>query len=143
MSIAVSAPVTEAALDALRTLGRPIGDGARPPGPNPAPVTFYPFAVLYVGTTDMRGSLVHPREDGLHRLHVACVGRTRESAEAMRDEARALLLDVTSLAIEGYAVVYTEHAGSPETFRDDDVTPPLFNAIAVVNVFVTPDLSGS
>jgi hypothetical protein len=142
--VAISSPVTEAALALLRsTTGAPIGDAIRPEAPAKPPASFYPYGVLYVGTTDLRGTLVAPKEDGLHRLQVSCVGRTRAGAESLRDQARETLLDVTAWDIDGYAVASTEHAGSPQIFRDDDVSPALFNAITVVNVLVTPDGSGS
>lgn len=142
-TIALSSPVTEATLTALRTLGRPVGDGVKPSSPEKPPASFYPYLVLHTSTPDVRGSLVYPHEDALHRLHVACVGRTRESAEALRDEARALLLDSSTLDIDGYAVVWTRHAGSPEVSRNDQATPALYDAVVVVNVFVTPTDSGS
>jgi hypothetical protein len=142
VNVAISSPVTDAVLTAVRTLGRPVGDAVRPAGPTPAPTSFYPYAVVYVGTTRIEGSLVHPKEDGLHRVQITCVGLTRQAAEALRDDVRALLLEVDSLDIDGYVVVWTEHAGSPEVRRDDDTPPSVFSAVTVVNVFVTP-ISGS
>jgi hypothetical protein len=142
-AVAVTSPVTDAALRLVRSLDRPVGDAARPPGPTPAPASFYPYAVVYTGTPLLRGNLLNPKEDGLHRIHVAVVGRTRSSADALRDQIRELLCDVTAWSIDGHAVVNTEHADSPDIFRDDDVSPPLFNAVTVVNVWATPDGTGS
>lgn len=140
MSVAVSSAVTEAYLTALRELGRPIGDAVVPDGweAGRAPSNFYPYGVLYVGTTLMQGSLVNPKEDGLYRLQVTSVGKDRAGAEWLRDRVRPILLDVT-IEIDGFAVAWTELATSQPIFRDDDVTPPLFYAVDVVNLFVTPD----
>ena len=131
--VAVSSPVTEAYLDELATAtGRPIGDHRKPPGQE----NIYPYGVLRVDTPRTEGTLVDPNEDGLHRLQVSCIGLTRDSAEHLRDLARAVLHD-RSVVIDGHAVVWTESAGST-FFRDEDVKPPVFEAVVVVNVLVTP-----
>lgn len=142
--VAVSSPVTEAYLTALREIGRPIGDGEIPDGwqAGKPPVIFYPYGVLYVGTTLMQGSLVDPKEDGLHRLQVTSVGKDRAGTEWLRDRVRPILLD-TTVQIDGYAVVWTELVTSQPILRDDDVTPPLFYAVDVVNALVTPAQPGS
>lgn len=141
-AIAVSSPVTDAVLVALKTLGRPVGDHQRPAGPTQPPASFFPYYVVYVGTSRMQGTLVAPKEDGLHRVQVTTVGRVRGGVEVARDEARSLLLDPASLDIDGHAVVWTELAGGQPIARDDDVSPPLLYAVDVVNVFVTP-IAGS
>lgn len=133
MTVAQVSPVTTAYLDALRAVGRPIGDGRKPDGQ----AHLYPYGVLYVGTTDLRGDLLNPKEDGFHRLQVTTVGLTRESVEALRDDLRSVLHDRT-VDIDGHAVVWTEHAGGQEVNRDDDVTPAVFYGVDVANVYVTP-----
>lgn len=137
MTVATLHPVTVDAIRLVKTLGRPTGDAETPDGPTPPPASFYPYAVIYAGTVRMQGSLLDPKEDGLHRVQVTCVGKTRASAESLRDDALALLLDPDAWTIDGHAVVWTEHAGSPNTFRDDDVKPVLFSAVGVANVMVT------
>lgn len=131
--VAQVSPVTAAYLAALRTTGRPVGDARKPDGqPN-----LYPYGVLYVGTVDLRGTLVDPKEDGLHRVQVTTVGMTRASAEALRDDFRRILHDVT-VDIDGYSIVWTEHAAGQDVTRDDDVTPSVFYAVDAVNVYATP-----
>ena len=140
--VAVSAPVTAGYLAALKDLGFQVGDGERPPGPAKPPASFYPYAVLYTGTARMEGTLVQPHEDGVHRLQVSCVGLDRKGAEYLRDLARAVLLN-TDIEIEGHAIVWTELVVSRPIFRDDDVTPHLFNAVDIVHAYITPAPSGS
>lgn len=140
--VAVSTPVTDAYLAALRELGRPIGDAVRPAAPNPPPSSFYPYGVLYTGVVRLEGTLVDPHEDGLHRIQVTSIGRDRVGAEWLRDLVRPVLLD-TSVDIDGHAVVWTELVSSVPITRDDDVSPPLFYAVDVVNALITPTASGS
>lgn len=148
MSVAVSTPITEAYLSALSDIDHPaggkvkIGDATRPDGPQPGPKSFYPYGVLYVGTTVMQGTLVQPREDGLHRVQVTSIGLDRAGAEWLRDQVRPILLD-TTVDIDGYAVVYSALVTSMPVTRDTDVTPHLFYAVDVVNVFATPAETGS
>lgn len=130
--VAVSSPVTQAYLEALEATGRPVGDARKPSGPN-----LYPYAVLFVGTARMQGSLTDPHEDGLHRLQVSSVGLTRESVDALRDQVRPILLGRT-VDIDGHKVVWTELVTSLPVTRDDDVTPAVFTAVDIVNVLVTP-----
>lgn len=140
--VAEVSPVTAAYLSALRALGWQIGDGEKPPAPAKPPASFYPYAVLTVGTVMVDGSAVHPKEDGLHRLELAYVGRTREGVEVLRDAARRVLLS-PSTEIEDHAVVWTDMVNGLPVSRDTSVTPVLFSALDVVNVFVTPRPSGS
>lgn len=141
--VAVSSPVTAAYLQALKDIGDfPIGLAAAPPKPTPTPATFFPYAVLYVGTTLMQGTYVDPHEDGLYRLQVTSFGKTPQSAEHLRDLVRPVLLDV-SIDIDGFAVVWTELTNSQPIFRDDDVKPAIFSAVDVVNALITPANSGS
>lgn len=132
MSVAVESSIAAAYVSALEAIGRPVGLGKKPSGPN-----LYPYAVVYSGITDTDGSLLAPDEDGLHRIQVTCVGLTAESALALRDAARAVLCD-RSVVIPGRKVVRTEHAGSPPIYRDEDVTPNVFSAVEVRNIYVTP-----
>lgn len=138
MTVAISSPVTDAALALLGSLQWQVGDAARPPGPKPGPRSFYPYGVLYTGATRMDGTLLDPKEDALHRVQVTAVGLDRAGAEDYRDNARQLLLDPANWDIDGFAVVWTELVTSQPVTRDNDVDPPLFYAIDVINVFVTP-----
>lgn len=136
--VAESRPFTDATIALLRTTGRQIGDGVAPDGAANPPPKFFPYATVYTGTVTLLGSLDAPREDGIHRAHVNCVGRDRKGAERMRDQVRALLLDRTAWTIPGYAVTSVSHVVSPDVTRDDDVTPAVFVAPVLVDVLVTP-----
>lgn len=147
--VAQSFPVTEAVIDVLRTIENPgggdvqVGDAVKPVSPTPPPRSFFPYAVVYSGVTRIQGSLVEPKEDGLHRIQVTSIGLDRGGAEWLRDQVRALLLDVTTLDIDGYTVVWTELVTSLPIARDDDVTPAQFYAVDVINLFTTPAAPGS
>lgn len=140
--VAEVSPVTDALLIALRTTGKQIGDAIKPPSPNPPPTSFYPYAILYVGTPALDGNLLNPNEDGIHRAQVTSVAKDRRGAEWMRDRAREVLLD-TDLDIEGHVIVWSELESSPPITRDDDVSPPLFYAVDIFRLYVTPAASGS
>lgn len=147
--VAQSSPVTDAVLDLLRTIENPaggniqVGDAVRPPGPTPAPATFFPYAVVHTGLTLLDGTYVEPKEDGLYRIQVNSIGLDRAGAEWLRDQGRALLCDPSNYDIAGYVVVSTEFVTGLPTTRDDDVTPPLHTAIDVINVLATPAAGGS
>lgn len=141
--VAVSSPVTEAYLTALAGIipANRVGDGVKPPSPEPPPASFFPYLVLYVGTTLMQGTLIDPKEDGLHRVQVSSVGRSRESCEWLRDQVRPVLLDMT-LTGDGVVCVSTELVTSQPIQRDDDIAPAVFLAVDVINCLWTPS-SGS
>lgn len=145
-NVAQTAPVTAGVLAALRSItGRPIGDADKPAHHDAEPASMFPYAIVFVGTTALDGSLADPKEDGVHRVQVTCVGRLRESAETMRDRCRSILLDlVTAIDIDDHDVVWTELVTDPPTFREDEEgRPATFTAITVVNLCVTPVASGS
>lgn len=147
--VAVAATVTDAVLAALRAIPNPsggtihVGDAVKPDSPAKPPLSFYPYAIVYAGVVDTNGTLVAPHEDAIHRVQVICVGRDRLGAEWLRDQCRQILLDKTALAIDGAVVVWTESAGEPSVTRDDDLSPPVFSAVIVVNLKVTPTGAGS
>jgi hypothetical protein len=146
--VAVASPITDAVIDAVHAISNPaggviqVGDAIRPAAPERPPRGFYPYAVVYAGIVRTEGTLVDPHEDGVHRVQVTCVGLDRAGAEWLRDEVRQILLDKTALDVDGHVVVWTESAGEPSVFRDEDVKPALFVAPIVVNIKVTPT-SGS
>lgn len=144
-AVVLTSPFASAVLDALRTIPNPaggtvkVGDGVKPEGPSKPPRTFYPYGVADFSTVAIEGSLVEPKEDGVQRVHFTAVGLDRAGAEWLRDEAKTLLLDPSSLAIDGYSVVWTAHVTSPQSFRDDETDPQLFNAVTQIDIKVTPD----
>lgn len=140
MSIATSSPVTEGVLAALATVipSTRVGDGVKPPSPNPPPASFYPYLVVYTGLDLLDGNLLEPKEDGLHRVQVTSIGKDRIGAEWLRDQVREVLLDRDAVTITGHAVTWTELVTSQPIGRDDDVVPPLFFAVDIFHLFVTP-----
>lgn len=146
--IAVASPITEGVVAALETIGNPaggyiqVGDAVKPPAPTPPPATFFPYCVVRSTIVRTEGSCTDPKEDGLHRVEVTSIGKDRAGAQWLSDRAREVLLDPT-LDIESHAVVWSEDAGGQASRLDRDVTPPVFFAVAVVNLFVTPLASGS
>lgn len=137
LRVAPSKPITDAYLVALKTLGREVGDAAKPPSPANPPSSFYPYFVLYTGISRLQGSAEQSKEDGLHRLQVTTVGKTRAGVDDYRHQARTILLDIDT-SIDGHAVVWTELIAAQPVARDDDVKPPLFFAVDVVNALITP-----
>lgn len=134
-------PFTDALLAALKTIGRPIGDSAKPSSPNPPPTSFYPYANLYVGTANLDGTLVHPNEDGVHVAQVTSIAKERRGAEWMRHRVREVVL-AGDIDLGGYGVVWAELVTGQPVTRDDDVDPALFYAVDIFHLYVTP-VSGS
>lgn len=144
--VAETSPVTDGVLAALRTgTGLLIGDAEKPVNHNNDPATIFPYAIVYVGTVSLTGSLADPKEDGVHRVQVTCVGRIRETAEMLRDRCRSILLNLADpIDIDGHAVAWTDLVTDPPTFREDEQgKPSTFTAITVVNLCVTPVPTGS
>jgi hypothetical protein len=143
--IAVSSPVDDAVVAALKTLIDPgrVGDGTAPLLPKPTPSSAYPYIIARSSIVRSEGSLPAPKESALHRVELTVVGLDRAGVSWLADEARTLLIDVTTLDIDGGAVVWTEDAGGQPLRVDFDVTPNVFFAVVVVNVFVTTTPTGS
>lgn len=137
MHVATSSPVTAAVLAALEGLGVDVGDATQPPMPSPPPRASFPYCVVFTGISRLAGDLLHPNEDGLHRIHVKSVGLDRDGAEWLRDRVRPVLLD-RELPIDGHAITWSELVTSLPTQRDDVLSPPRFYANDVFHLFVTP-----
>lgn len=148
MTVSIATPVTEGVISALEAIANPsggyirVGDAAAPPSPKPPPSSFYPYCVVRSTIITSDGSATDPKEDGLHRVEVTSIGKDRAGAQWLSDRAREILLD-PELAIDDHAVVWSTDAGGQGTRPDRDVTPPVFFAVAVVNLFVTPLNTGS
>lgn len=143
MSVALSSPVTEAAIDALEAIvpGR-VGGGVKPASPEPPPRSFFPYCIVRTSIVRSEGSPPESKETGLHRVEVTSVGLDHAGAEWLVDQARTVLLDLT-LPIDGHAVVWSEDAGGQGARPDFDVTPHRIFAVVVVNLFVSPASTGS
>lgn len=148
MTIAVSSPVTDGVITALRTLPNPsggtirVGDADAPERPIPTPKTFYPYCTVRTLLIRSEGSLTDPKECALHRVEVTSVGLDRAGTEWLDDQVRNVLLN-PGLEIDGHAVVWSTDVGGQSPRPDRDVTPHVFFAVAFVNLMVSPAASGS
>lgn len=147
MTVAASEPVTTAVVAAMVAGMAPVlvGDGKVPAGGGwqgtpAASTTFKPYVVVYGGSTPgLDGTLADPHEDGIHAVQATYVARTRATAEALRDQGRAILLD-RDLAIAGHVVADTSlEVGRPVDREDTHGEAlPLFVAVDIVHLDVTP-----
>lgn len=137
--IAEASPVATAVLDALEATGRPVGDGVKPATAEPPPADAFPYLVARTTIVYTAGSIEAPKESALHRVELTAVGLTTDGVRALLDDARHLVLD-PALPIDGHSVVWREDAGGqpPRPDQPDDIKPPRFFAVAVVNLFVSP-----
>lgn len=148
MTVAVSSPVTDGVIAALETIPNPaggyiqVGDAIKPESPKQPPRSFYPYVVIRTRLIRSEGSLTDPKEVALHRVEATSIGLDRKAVEWLDDQVRTLLLDPT-LAIDGHAVVWSQDAAGQSPRWDEDVTPHVFFAVAVVNLLVSPATSGS
>lgn len=140
--IAESLPITDAIVAALKTTGRQIGNGEKPSSPEKPPPSFYPYAVVHTGIVRLEGSALAPLEDAVHAVQVTSVGLDARGAVRMRDEAKAVLLD-PGIDLPGFVPIWRQLVTSRPVERDDTVKPPLFYAIDVVHIKVTPAAGGS
>lgn len=132
--VPASLTFSDAVLEALRQgLDRPVGDAQKPDGATA------PYLVVYPGGDPaLDGSLADPHADADHTVQITGVGLDRAGAEDVRDLARALLLDRSTLSIEDRTVISTELLTGQPVRRDDDVSPPLFYAVDVIRITTTP-----
>jgi hypothetical protein len=143
VSVAISTPVTEGVIAALEAIENPaggyinVGDAIKPPGPAKPPRSFYPYVVVRTRLIRSEGTLTDPKESALHRIESTSIGLDRVGVEWLDDQVRAALLD-PNLAIDDHAVVWSEDAGGQSPRYDDDATPPVFFAVAIVNLMVSP-----
>lgn len=125
-------PVIDAVLAQLNTDPQLVGDHVAPDGAS------FPYAVLYsLDLVEVDGDLRDVNVTGWTSFQVTSVGETREQAQALSDRLRALLegqkLSGTGFVLGPWRIVL---AGRVD--RDDDVKPPLFYAIDVIEVFTSP-----
>lgn len=91
-------PLTDHLLEALAAVGKPLGDGQRPPGagwvgqPNSPGSKFVPFLVLSAGTsTRTSGSLGKPQSEWQLNYLIQAYGVQRTQCDWMADKARDVL----------------------------------------------------
>lgn len=119
---------TDAIIAALQAAGLIVGD-AKNPGVPP------PYAVVYpIPGGSRSGSLDDPHEDAELVFQVTCIGSSREQAEWVVDKAEGILSGVT---VTGRRIFLSVDS-NPGVFRDDDVSPPLFQATPRFRLMTTP-----
>ena len=124
--------VTDAVLSTLEANWTRVGDAQAPEDDT------LPYAVLYpIDESDMDGDLAAAQRTGWFEFQITCVGETRESSSQLGDKLRDALL-ASSPAVAGYTLGPWLKVVSDTVNRDDDVQPPVFYSINVVQVFTAP-----
>ncbi len=126
--------LTDAVLTKLRTnsASRKIGDGQAPADDD------RPYAVLYsLDENEREGDMSTIDVTGWFEYQITSVGDTRSQAEWLADLLRTLIL-AANLTPSGFVMFPFRKVvtGLPE--RDDDVQPPLFYVVQVVEGFTAP-----
>lgn len=100
-------PLTDHLLEALTVVGKPVGDGLRPPGagwvgqPNAPGSKYIPFLVLSSSTsTRGNGPLGKPQSDWQINYLVSCYGVQRQQCDWMADKARDVLGDLRNTNVQ-------------------------------------------
>jgi hypothetical protein len=123
-------PHTLAVIDALKTIGKPVGDARKPDGEPP-------YAVVYPFGGTRSGPVGDPDADASLTWQITCVGRDREGAEWMADRV-AEVMDGGVVNIPGRKVMRAQTVSDQPIRRDDDVQPPLFYATPIWRLDTTP-----
>lgn len=124
---------TDAIISRLTTgTGKNIGDGVAP-----ADGTL-PYAVVTpLADGDYDGPMNDWQADVAMEWQVTSVGATRSQAQWMQDKCRDAMLNA-AITVPSRAVMKAELAGGGFVERDDDFQPPLFYAVDIFSVLVTP-----
>lgn len=119
---------TDALITALEATGLTVGD-ADADGLDP------PFCVLYPRPEGrFSGTLGDTTKFAEKVDQATCVGATREQSQWVADK---VLGTLNGLSIPGRFVCRV-HPDVPGTFRDDDVTPPLYSTPVLLRITSTP-----
>jgi len=84
----------------------------------------------------VRASLADDRVDYITTVQITCVGTTAEQALNYADRSSAAMSP--PLVVEGRTAWRPEHLDGQPVQRDDDVTPPVFYAVARYRLRSTP-----
>lgn len=122
----------DAVLAAYGTAGLTAALGGAPPGVAP------PYCVLYPEPgMPVRASLADNRVNFQTTLQVTYVGETAEQALNYADRGAAAM--AVPLAVTGRTAWRPEYLDGQPVQRDDDVTPPVFYAVARYRLRSTPE----
>jgi hypothetical protein len=84
------------------------------------------------------GPLADEHADAVLTYQVIAVGSTVEQAEWTRDQARGALLQPGAVTTPGRLVSRVAINGTRPTARDDDLTPPAYYAIDLIDIWTSP-----
>jgi hypothetical protein len=135
MTLSITDPrtATDAVISALASTGKQIGDGVAPGA------AVFPYAVVTpLADVGYDGPINDGQADVEMTWQVTSVGQNREQAQWMQDACRDALINGT-LAITGRSVMKVDLSGGSGVERDDDFQPPLFYAVDVFEIMLTPD----
>jgi hypothetical protein len=101
------------------------------------PSTAPPYCVLYPEPgMPVRASLADDRVDYMTTVQITSVGETAEQALNYADRSAAAMSP--ALQVAGRTAWRPEHLDGQPVQRDDDVTPPVFYAVARYRLRSTP-----
>ncbi|WP_325594286.1 hypothetical protein [Iamia sp.] len=123
---------TAGVIAALEAAGLQVGRGVAPAGVDP------PYVVVHAGGLSvLDGPVSGSHADASPTMHVVCVGETADQAEWGRDKAAAALLGIVTVA--GRSRLHPpELEASQPVRRDDDRSPPIFEAVDIYRIHTTP-----
>jgi hypothetical protein len=126
-----------AVVDALETIGKPVGFAAAPAGALAAVQnkTGPDYLILWPLTTSRDGTLGDPYTDAEPVYQITCVGRSAAGVRWLVDQIEPALLTVS---VTGRAVIQITPEDGGQVRRDDDVEPPVFIATPRYRISTVP-----
>lgn len=130
-------PHDQAVLDALRTIGRPVGFALAPDGAleGVRTRTGPDYLVLYPLNTGRAGGLADPYDEAELIYQVTAVGRTAAGVRWLVDQIEPALLGVT---IPGRSVAWVQPDDDSGVRPDFDTTPPVLIATPRFRIRTVP-----
>jgi len=137
---ATVSPIIQAVLNVLRAnLTKPVGDGEAPEGCSP------PYVVVTgIVSGGLTGSIASPEVDAKDRIQVASVGNSREQADWLRDQCRAILFydtidaDLAVQAVDRRCLRMWVDVSTGLARDDRGLPEPLFSALDQYIIETTP-----
>jgi hypothetical protein len=113
-----------------------VGDAKAPAGYEQLLEAGKGYVVLYPIAGGRRsGTLEEPDRDGELIYQVTCVGVSRDQAEWLADQVLGLLQGVE---VQGYSVPRVALESDPGVRRNDEVSPPVYEATPRFRLMTTP-----
>lgn len=122
---------SDAVVAHLAAAGVPVGQARAPAG------AAGPYGVVYDGGgPGLSGPVADPYADAAHRMVVHALGASQQEALAIADLFRRRML-AAALAVPGRVVQRVDLESSAPALRDDDVHPPLWDAVETYLIYTT------